>query len=54
MLNLNKINTQSPYLVWEQNGKYYFRTDYDKNDNPHLDIILKLFDEQVALFASNK
>lgn len=29
MLNLNKINTRSPYLVWEQNGKYYFRTDTD-------------------------
>lgn len=28
-LDLNVINSQSPYTVWKQNERYYFRTDYD-------------------------
>ena len=28
-LNLNIINSESPYIVWRQDERYYFRTDYD-------------------------
>lgn len=28
-LDLNIINSLSPYTVWKQNERYYFRTDYD-------------------------
>lgn len=28
-LNLNVINSLSPYTVWSQDDRYYFRTDFD-------------------------
>lgn len=29
VLNLNTINSQSPYSIWRQDDRYYFRTDHD-------------------------
>lgn len=28
-LNLPQINLQSPYVIWEKDSRYYFKTDYD-------------------------
>ncbi len=33
ILNLNTINSLSPYSIWRQDDRYYFRTDHDISSN---------------------
>ncbi|MDD5862275.1 MAG: hypothetical protein PUD15_06920 [Prevotella sp.] len=41
ILNLNTINSLSPYSIWRQDDRYYFRTDHDI-------IYMVSFDEEEA------